>query len=676
MTKSIETEIKELIETINRHDYNYYVLNEPVIPDEEYDFLVKKLEKLESENPHLITPDSPTQRVGKDLTKESKPVAHKFPMLSLSNIYNNDELYEFDRKIKKEIPSNETVEYVVEYKIDGASVSINYVDGKLNKAATRGDGTTGDEITHNIKTIKSIPLTIRKIDEYSESLRDIEVRGEIYMEIESFQKLNQERELIGEKLFANPRNASAGTIKLQDPRTVVQRPLSIFMYYLLSETPAWETHYESLILLKKLGFRTNPEFKLCKNIEEVISYCKELEEKRDNLSYEVDGAVIKVNSLKHQRLLGSIAKSPRWAVAYKFKAKQAKTVLRSISWQVGRTGTVTPVAELVPVFLAGSTISRATLHNFDEIKRKDIREGDTVIIEKGGDVIPKIISVDINKRSAESESALPPVFCPACNANLHKPENEVAIYCNNTECPEQIKGRIEHFASRGAMDIEGLGEALIELFVEKRFLKTYADIYQLKEHRSELIKIDRLGEKSVDNLLNAIEKSKTKPFNKVLFALGIRFVGEGVARKLTAQFNSIDELISASEEDISSVYEIGPSISKSIKLFFSDENNIHAVEKLKEAGLNFHSEFKKVPENFFTNKTFVLTGGLTSLSRDEASGKIINLGGKSSSSVSKKTDYVIAGENAGSKLKKANELGIRILSEVEFIEKLNNPELE
>ncbi|HPI39039.1 MAG TPA: NAD-dependent DNA ligase LigA [Ignavibacteriaceae bacterium] len=676
MNSPIEIEINELREKISRHDYNYYVLNEPVIPDEEYDFLIKKLEKLEIENPHLITPDSPTQRVGKDLTKESKPVSHKFPMLSLANTYSSEELYEFDKRIKKDLPAGESVEYVVEYKIDGASVSINYTNAKLNKAATRGDGTTGEEITHNIKTIKSVPLTLRGINRYSDSLSDIEVRGEIYMEVESFKKLNQERELTGEKLFANPRNASAGTIKLQDPKVVAQRPLSIFVYYLLSENPEWNTHYESLILLKELGFRTNSEFKLCRSIDEVLEYCRELEEKRDKLPYEVDGAVIKVNSLKQQKLLGNIAKSPRWAVAYKFKAKQASTKLKKITWQVGRTGTITPVAELEPVFLAGSTISRATLHNFDEIQRKDIRTGDIVIIEKGGDVIPKVVEVDLSKRDKNSKHETPPSNCPVCNSVLYKPENEVAFYCDNSECPAQVKGRIEHFSSRGAMDIEGLGEALIELFVEKGFLKTYADIYQLKDYRTELTQIDRLGKKSVDNLLAAIEKSKSKPFNKVLFALGIRFVGDGVARKLTTYFKSIDELISASEEEINSIYEIGPSISKSIKLFFSDSNNLHSVEKLKEAGLKFTSEQKQVEKNFFTGKTFVLTGGLTTLSRDEASNKIINLGGKTASSVSKKTDYVIAGEAAGSKFKKAEELGIKILSEDEFISYLNNPVLE
>jgi len=674
MHSSIEKEIAELREIIQEHDYRYYVLAEPTISDEEYDKLLKKLEKLEAENPHLITPDSPTQRVGKDLTKDFKPVTHKVPMLSLANTYSQEELYDFDRRVKETLPSGSTVEYVVELKIDGASVSLHYLDGLLKTAATRGDGFVGEEITANVKTIKSVPLKLKNLNSIPYDLSDIEVRGEIYMNITDFQKLNKERERRGEKLFANPRNSSAGTLKLQDPKIVAQRPLNIFLYSLISSKGELESQFENLKILKKLGFRVNPEANLCKTIDEVIKVCRKLEEKRDSLEYEVDGAVIKVNSIKQQNILGSIAKSPRWAVAFKFKAKQAFTRLNKITWQVGRTGTITPVAELEPVLLAGSTISRATLHNYDEIKRKDIREGDKVVIEKGGDVIPKIVSVVLSERPSNSKQTLPPVNCPVCKSPIFKPEGEVAYYCENSECPAQIKGRLEHFASRGAMDIEGLGEALINLFVDLGYLKTYDQIYDLKNKREELIQIERLGEKSVDNLLRAIEESKKQPFHRTLFALGIRYVGAGAAKKLADHFSSIDALINASEEEISSIYEIGPSISKSVKKFFSDEHNLKIIQRLKGHNLNFTSEKKTISANPFAGKAFVLTGTLTNFSREQAEEKIIKFGGKTSSSVSKKTDYVIVGENPGSKLAKAHSLGVKILNENEFINLINEAE--
>lgn len=671
MTDSVEKKIQKLREEIEKYDYHYYVLAQPLISDEEYDKLYKELEKLESKNPHLITPDSPTQRVGKDLTKEFKPVNHLAPMLSLANTYDEQDVYDFDRRVREGLPANEIVEYVVEYKIDGASISLRYIDGKLFTAATRGDGTVGEEITNNVKTIKAVPLKIKKPAGTKYKLNDFEARGEIYMNIADFEALNREREKNGEKLFANPRNSAAGTLKLQNPQTVASRKLNIFLYSLISLEDEFQSQSENLELLKQMGFRVNPDYRVCKNIEEVLQVCKEFEEKRDRLEYEIDGAVIKVNSIRQQNILGSIAKSPRWAVAYKFKAKQAFTYVRDIVWQVGRTGAVTPVAELEPVRLAGSTISRATLHNYDEIKRKDIRIGDKVVIEKGGDVIPKVVAVITEERKSNSTTTKSPERCPVCNSKLYKPEDEVALYCENPECPAQIKGRLIHFASRGAMDIEGLGEALVDLFVEKGFLKTFSDIYELKNHRDELIQIERLGEKSVDNLLTAIEKSKSQPFEKVLFALGIRYVGAGVAQKLVEHFGSIDALINASEEEILSIYEIGPSISKSVKQFFSDKHNLELIEKLKKAGLNFSSEQKSpVKDNFFKDKTFVLTGTLFSFSRDEAAARIKKLGGKVASAVSKNTDYVIAGEKAGSKLDKAKSLGVKILNEEEFLKLL------
>jgi len=671
MSTNIEKRIENLREQIREHDYKYYVLAEPSISDKEYDDLVKELERLEQENPELITPDSPTQRVGKDLTKDFKPVTHKVPMLSLANTYNESELYDFDKRVKSGLPADEKVEYVVEPKIDGASVSLHYVNHYLQTAATRGDGIVGEEITANVKTIKSVPLKLHRDKSIRFLLNDIEVRGEIFMKIKDFQKLNKEREIEGEKLFANPRNSTAGTLKLQDPKIVAKRKLNIFLYQLISQEEEFESQYENLNILKKLGFNVNKEYKICKSIDEALKACRSLEGKRDSLEYEIDGAVIKVNSIRQQKILGNIAKSPRWAVAFKFKAKKAFTIINKITWQVGRTGTVTPVAELEPVFLSGSTISRATLHNFDEIIRKDIREGDKVIIEKGGDVIPKVVAVVLEERKQGSKPTLPPVVCPTCGTSLFKPEGEVAYYCENTECPDQIKGRIVHFASRGAMDIEGLGEALIDLFVEKGFLHTYADIYELKKRREELISVEHLGEKSVNNLLNAIEESKKQPFARVLFALGIRYVGSGTARILADHFHSIDNLLKADEKEISSVYEIGPSISSSIKKFFSNDSNLKIIERLKQNGLTLSSEKKTTSNVFFKDKTFVLTGSLSKFSRQEASEKIISLGGKVTNSVSRNTDYVIAGESAGSKLDKAKSLGVKILDEEEFLKHLN-----
>lgn len=670
MASETEKKIKELRQAINNHDYRYYVLADPVISDEEYDKLYKELEKLELENPHLIEPDSPTQRIGKDLTKVFNPVTHKVPMLSLANSYDEEDVLDFDRRVKEGLPKNEIVEYVVELKIDGASVSLNYIDGILKSAATRGDGFVGEEITNNVKTIRSIPLSIKIPSSIKYKLNDFEVRGEIFMKVRDFLDLNKEREELGEKLFANPRNSTAGTLKLQNARVVAKRKLNIFLYSLISLQDEFSTQYENLKIIKELGFSVNPEYKLCKNINEVLDVCRKFEQIRDSLDYEVDGAVIKVNSIKQQKILGSIAKSPRWAIAYKFKAKQATTKVNSIKWQVGRTGAITPVAELEPVFLAGSTISRATLHNIDEIRRKDIRAGDKVIIEKGGDVIPKIVSVILSDRPPKSKVTIPPDKCPVCRSKIIQPPNEVVLYCENPECPAQIKGRLIHFASRGAMDIEGLGEALIELFVEKGYLKTFADIYDLKNKKEDLVKIDRLGKKSIDNLINAIEKSKSQPFHKVLFGIGIRYVGAGAAKKLTDHFGSIENMMKASEEEISEIHEIGPSISNSLKNFFSIKHNIEIINKLKAEGIIFSSEMKEIKDNLFKEKTIVLTGTLKSFSREQAAEKITLLGGKVSSSVSKKTDFVIYGESAGSKLNKAKDFGIKTLDENEFIKLL------
>ncbi len=664
--------ISELSEVLQEHDHCYYVLSRPLISDYEYDMLMKELEALEAEFPALVMPDSPTQRVGKDLTKDFQPVKHQFPMLSLANTYNEDELIDFDRRVQELLEQGD-VEYIVEQKIDGLSMSLRYEHGRLVTGATRGDGETGEDVTANVKTIRSIPLSINKKLLAEVGADSFEVRGEIYMETGDFKKLNEERIGRDEKPFVNPRNFSSGTMKLQDPAIVAQRPLKIFTYYLLGANLPFKSHEENLQALQKLGFRVNPAFKKCNNIQEAIEACRLFEEQRDSLPFEIDGAVVKVNQLSRQRQLGSIAKSPRWAAAVKFKAKQASTLLREITWQVGRTGAITPVAELTPVFLAGSTISRATLHNLDEIQRKDIRAGDTVLIEKGGDVIPKVVSVVVEARPEDSRATQPPVICPACSEPVFRSEDEAALYCQNASCPEQIKAKLIHFASRGAMDIEGLGDAIVDQFVDKGFLRTFADIYSLKDKRDELTTLERFGQKSIDNLLEAIEKSKEQPFSKVLFAMGIRFVGAGAARKLAEQFTDIDALMQAAEEEITNIYEIGKSISASVSSFLADEKNRDLIRCLRESGVNFsRGERAEIRNNFFTGKTFVLTGSLQTLSRDEAEEKISLLGGKATSSVSKKTNYVIAGENAGSKLQKAIDLKVSILSEEEFTKLLND----
>jgi DNA ligase (NAD+) len=663
--------IEELRELIHQHDYNYYVLNEPTISDREYDLLMQELIELENKYPFLITPDSPTQRVGGEPTKEFPVVVHEVPMLSLSNTYSIEDLYDFHRRVKEGLPEGEKIEYVTELKIDGVAISLKYRHGLFVQGVTRGDGTRGDDITNNLRTIRSLPLRLNFSDVKRKDFEDIEVRGEVYMNRADFEALNREREKMGEKLFANPRNATAGTLKLQDPKQVAERPLNLFCYYLRSNTKELNTQFENLKILKNLGFKVNPHYRLCSTIEEVIEYCNEWEEKRETLPYDIDGVVIKVNSLRQQEILGNVAKSPRWATAFKFEAKKAKTKLKAITLQVGRLGTITPVAELEPVFLAGTTVSRATLHNFEEIQRKDIRVGDTVIIEKGGDIIPKVVEVVLDERSSKSQPFEIPEKCPVCGTKLINPPGEVAYYCPNYDCPEQVKQRLVHFASRGAMDIEGLGEAIVDKFVELGFLYSPADIYRLKEKRERLIKLEDFGEKSVDNLLNAIEESKNQPFERVLFALGIRHVGASVAKDLAAHFKSIDELVKASPEELQKIPEIGETISESIVEFFKDPRNLKLIEELKSFGLKFSTE-KKIISNKLTGKTFVITGTLDSMTRNEAKELIEKYGGKTSDNVSSKTSYVIVGKDPGSKYEKAKKLKIPILTEEEFLKMIKD----
>jgi len=663
--------IEELRELIHQHDYYYYVLNEPKISDREYDLLMQELIELESKYPFLITPDSPTQRVGGEPTKEFPVVVHEVPMLSLSNTYSIEDLYDFHRRVKEGLPEGEKIEYVTELKIDGVAISLKYRYGLFVQGVTRGDGTRGDDITNNLRTIRSLPLRLNFNNVKRKDFEDIEVRGEVFMNRDDFESFNREREKLGEKLFANPRNATAGTLKLQDPKQVAERPLNLFCYYLRSKIKELETQFENLKILKNLGFKVNPYYKLCSSIEEVIEYCKEWETKRDTLPYEIDGVVIKVNSLRQQEILGNVAKSPRWATAFKFEAKKAKTKLKAITLQVGRLGTITPVAELEPVFLAGTTVSRATLHNFEEIQRKDIRVGDTVIIEKSGDIIPKVVEVVIDERSSKSQPFEIPDKCPVCETKLVNPPGEVAYYCPNYDCPEQIKQRLVHFASRSAMDIEGLGEAIVNKFVDLGFLYSSADIYRLKDKREKLIQLEGFGEKSVDNLLKAIEKSKNQPFERVLFAIGIRHVGASVAKDLASHFKSINELMKASPEELQQVPDIGETISQSIVEFFKDSRNLKLIEELKSFGLKFSTE-KKIISNKLAGKTFVITGTLKSMHRNEAKELIEKFGGRTTDNVSSKTSYVIVGEDPGTKYDKAKKLNIPILSEEEFLKMIKD----
>lgn len=667
--KNIEQIVNALRDEIRQHNYKYYVLNDPSVSDFEYDQLLNELIQLEKENPRLVTPDSPTQRIGGEPLKSFQSVQHEVPMLSLGNTYSQEELYEFEKRLKNQLPAD-SFEYITELKFDGIAISLIYQDGLLQTAVTRGDGTRGDDVTQNIRTIRSIPLKLQKGDNFPQN---IEVRGEVFMDKEGFARLNQQQEAESGKLFANPRNATAGTLKLQDPKIVSKRPLDFFAYFLRireeeAALPEISSHISRIHLLRDLGLPVNRHIRVCKSMWDVIDYCETWEEKRESLPYEIDGVVIKVNALSQQQRLGSTAKTPRWAIAYKFKAKQATTLLKSIHLQVGRTGAITPVANLEPVLLAGSTISRATLHNEDEIRRKDIREGDTVLIEKGGDVIPKVVKVIEEKRSQSSVPFQMPDTCPACQTTLSRIEGEAAIRCENIACPAQVHRRIEHFASRTAMDIEGLGESLVLHLVESHLLNDCADIYYLK--KSDLIELERMGEKSVDNLLEAIEKSKSRPLDRVIYALGIRYVGTGAAILLADHYQSIPKLKTISYDDLETIDGIGPTMAQSIVQFFNNENNLEVLKRLEEAGVTM--EEKRVPQSdgVFSKKTFVLTGALTRLTRDAAKELIQAEGGKVSSSVSKKTDWLLVGENPGSKYQKALELDVDIIDEDTFVAKL------
>lgn len=667
--KAVIERVKELREKLLDADYKYFVLAAPDISDFEYDMMMKELMDLESKYPELATPDSPTRRVGGAVTNEFPAVTHEVPMLSLANSYDEKDLREFDKRIKN-LLKGQKFKYACELKFDGVAVSLIYRNGIFVQGATRGDGVSGDEITANLKTVRSIPLKLENKSGVFKNL-NLEVRGEVFIQKEDFLRINEEQQAAGKPLYANARNTCAGTLKLKNSREVAKRRLHMFCYYLrhldTNEYSRLKSHYENMEVLRKLKFSVNSNVELHGSMDEVLEFCNRMEAKRDSLPYDIDGVVVKVDSLAQQDAIGYIAKSPRWAIAYKFKAKQAVTRLYKITLQVGRIGTITPVAELEPVFLAGSTISRATLHNADEIKRKDIREGDYVKIEKGGDVIPKVVEVVKEKRQASSTPFKMPGKCPVCKSELERPEGEANIYCINYSCPAQVQGRMEHFVSRNAMDIEGLGFSIIEKFISSGFLKDVTDIYRLREHEKDLKQIEGFGEKSVDNILKSIEASKKRPFEKVLFAIGIRHVGDRTAKILADHFRSIEYLKNAPKEDIEKIREIGPKIAESVYDFFRRESNRKLVDKLKKAGLKFETEKSKLAvSNKFEGLTFVLTGTLEKYKREEAKKIIEDLGGRVASSVSKNTDYVLAGLEAGSKLTKARELGVKVVDENEF----------
>lgn len=661
---NVRKQAEELRRQLRDHDYRYYVLAEPVVSDEEYDRLMRELVTLEERYPDIKTPDSPTQRIGEIPTREFETVSHVVPMLSLSNTYSEEEVREFDRRVKGGL-KGEAYRYVCELKVDGVAVSLVYRDGMMVRGATRGDGVQGDDVTQNIKTIRSIPLSV--LSEVK-GIRDFEVRGEVFMTRPDFERMNKERARMGERLFVNPRNSAAGTLKLQDSKVVAQRPLKFISYYLRAEGGNLKSHQENLAILKKIGFPVSEHTQQCTTIEQVVEYWSRWERHRDDLPYDIDGVVVKVDDLRQQERLGAIAKSPRWAIAFKFASRKQETVLKNIVLQVGRMGTITPVAELEPVFVGGSTVSRATLHNEDYIQELDIRPGDVVVVEKGGDVIPKVSAVVREKRKAGLRPYRMPPKCPECGSPISRPENEANFYCENTECPAQVKARIEHFADRGAMDIEGLGEAVVDQFVSLGFLRNYADLYDLRRKREDLLRLDRWGKKSVDNLLEAVEESKKRPLFRLLFALGIRHVGAGVAQVLANHFRSMDALMEATRDDLDRVQGVGPQIAESILRFVSDGHNRRLVERLRKSGLQFRHEVREPSSVPLNGKTFVLTGTLGKFTREEAKELIEGLGGKVASSVSKKTDYVVAGEDAGSKLAKAKELGVAVLQEDEFLQ--------
>lgn len=663
---SIEALSKELM----HHNHQYYVLDQPEISDYDFDMKLKELQKLEEQFPEFKVATSPTQRVGGEITKNFETVKHKYPMLSLANTYSKEELEDFLKRIDKSI--NEPVEYVCELKYDGAAIGIIYKNGVLARAVTRGDGTQGDDITANVRTIRSVPLQLQGTD-FPEEL---EIRGEIFMLLEGFAKLNQQRIEDGEEPFANPRNTASGTLKMQDSRIVASRALDCFLYYILTDDRLFDNHFESMQKAAEWGFKVPPAEKKyiakAKNIDEIFDFINYWEEHRHELPFEIDGIVIKVNDYAQQEKLGTTAKSPRWAISYKYKAEQVSTRLNSITYQVGRTGAITPVANLEPVLLAGTTVKRASLHNADQIEKLDLHVGDHVFVEKGGEIIPKVVGVDFEKRSPETAAVKYATHCPECGTELIRKEGEAQHYCPNDDgCPPQIKGRIQHFISRKAMDIEGMGGETVDQFVNERLIANYADLYDLQ--KEQLLPLERMAEKSAQNIIDGIEASKAIPFERVLFALGIRYVGETVAKKLARHFGNIDSLMQASVEELTNVDEIGQRIAESVTAFFADPAKVEAVERLKTKGLQFEVQQQEGASNKLDGLTIVISGNFERYSRKEIKELIEKHGGKNTGSVSGKTDLIIAGEGMGpSKRKKAEDLGVKIIDENEFAEMIGD----
>lgn len=659
-TADLAARAERLRAEIRKHEDLYYVANTPEISDEAFDRLERELRDLEAEHPELVTADSPTQRVGEKPSSEFSTATHRSPMLSLDNTYSPDELREFEKRIHRAVGPRE-VAYVAELKIDGLSMALHYEEGRFVRAVTRGDGRRGDDVTPNVRTIRSVPLVLRG----SDAPDHLEVRGEVFLPRQKFEAMNREREGAGLETFANPRNAAAGTIKSLDSRVAARRGLDCFVYAIADRAgKAAKTQGEMIQELRAWGLKTNPASRLCQSLAEVLAYCDEWSEKRDSLEYEIDGVVVKVNDVALQQELGATSKFPRWAIAYKYAARQAATQVESIEVQVGRTGKLTPVALLHPVALAGSTVARATLHNEEEVARKDVRVGDTVTIEKGGDVIPKVVAVLLERRPSSAVPWEPPQACPVCGTEAVKAEGEVDRRCPNSSCPAQIEERLKHYASRKAMDIEGLGHVLVHHLVASGRVHTFTDLYTLT--MDDLITIERVGEKSAANLLGEIEESKRRELQRLIFGFGIRFVGERAALLLARHFRSLEALEKATEDEIDSIYEIGPAVARSVREWFDAPSNGALLERLRAAGVETQAKTEEAQATDLAGKQFVLTGTLAAMSREEAKSAVEARGGRLTSAVSKKTAAVVAGENPGSKLDKARELGVPILDEAAF----------
>ena len=668
-TDEVVRELNELRRQIERHNHLYYVQDEPEIPDAEYDRLFKRLQDLERAHPHLVTPDSPTQRVGAEPQAAFSPVEHRVPMLSLQNAFSDREVYEFDARVRRLLKEDAPVEYAVEPKIDGLAVEAVYESGRLVVASTRGNGYVGENITQNLKTLLDLPISVLELSTGLRAPGLLEVRGEAYMELEDFERLNRERLDKGLPPFANPRNAAAGSLRQLDHRVTAKRRLRMFCYGVGTlQGHAFDTHWETMMAVQAWGFRVNrPHIRLCGSPDEVIAYCRELEERRGEFPYEIDGAVIKVNALALQERLGTVSRSPRWALAWKFKPTQETTRVRKIEVQVGRTGALTPVAHLDPVEVAGVTVRRATLHNEEEIEKKDVREGDTVVVQRAGDVIPEVVKVVESRRTGSETTFTMPVECPVCGSPVARRPGEAVVRCPNKNCPAQVRAVIRHFVSRGAMDVDGLGAKIVDQLIDRDLVREPADLYTLDLEK--LLKLDKIAEKSAGNLLRAIESSKRTTLDRFIYALGIRHVGEHVARVLARRFGRVDRLRTATEEALREVPEIGPQIAESVVSFFADETRSRHVDRLLEhVALEEPRGGEESGAAFLAGRTFVLTGTLEAMSRAEAQERIERLGGRIASSVSRRTDYLVAGASPGGKLDRARGLGVSVLSEPDFLE--------